>query len=172
MPQLFRLQEGSCLAWLPQECLRCPCPSLPEPRGQPQPQPAWASVSLVVARTRKMLHPWHCLHPGSSLKSNHPTGCRGKTAHLHSLIIVIMKWNAKNCTCKPLMHSQPDNCLQGSWPSSYLQQQDLLLLGFDLHSQKYPQNQLIKHFIYIAMYVLIKCYQSFLNLLSGRSLLN
>lgn len=151
VPQLFRLQEGACLAWLPQESLRCPCPSLPEPRGQPQPQPqpAWASMSLVVAQTRKMLHPWYCLHPGSSLKSNHPTGRREKPAHLYSLIIVIMKRNAKNCTCKPLMNLWPDICLQGSWPVSYLQKQDLVLLGFDLHNQKYPQNQLIKRFIFI-----------------------
>lgn len=39
--------------------------------------------------------------------------------------------------------------LQGSWPVSYLQKQNLVLLGFELHNQKYPQNQLIKCFIFI-----------------------
>lgn len=138
MPQLFRLQGGVRLAWLPQECLRYSCPSLPEPWGQPQ--PARAAASLAVAWARKILHPQHRLHPDSSLKSNHPTGCREKPAHLHSLINVIMRRNAKNHTGNPLMNSQPDIGLQGSWPTSYLQQQDLLLLGLDLHNQKYPQN--------------------------------
>lgn len=138
MPQLFRLQEGARLARLPQERPSHPCPSLPEPQGQPQ--PARASASLAVARARKMLHPRHRLRPDSSLESNHPTGRGEKPAHLHSLINVIMRRNAKNRTRDPLMNSQPDICLQGSWPASYLQQQDLLLLGFDLHNQKYPQN--------------------------------
>lgn len=40
VPQLFRLQEGACLARLPQQCPRHPCPSLQEPGASPNlPEP-------------------------------------------------------------------------------------------------------------------------------------
>lgn len=140
MPPLLGLREGAGLIQQPPGPRH---PSLPQPQGQPQPARAGAARRLCGQGGC-----WRCIlgtacsqqSPGSSLYSSHPPGCREKPAHLRSLINVIMRRNAKNCTRDPLMNSQPDICLRGSWLACYLQQQDLLVLGFDLHNQKYPQN--------------------------------
>lgn len=68
MPQLFRLQEGACLAWLSQEYQRYPCPSLPEPRGQPQPARA-AVPQRACGQGRRCIPSTACgqQRPNSSL---------------------------------------------------------------------------------------------------------